>query len=41
MVIPYKLVLQTIDVVAKVMSAIAEVLNGRKKHDGNRNSKTK
>jgi hypothetical protein len=39
--IPYKVILQTIDVVANVLSAIADVLNGRRKHDGNRSGEKK
>ena len=42
MAIQYKLILQAIDVMANVLSAIAEALNGRrKKDDGNRSGKKK
>jgi hypothetical protein len=41
MAIPYKVILHTIDVVANVMSAIADVLNGRRKHDGKRSGEKK
>ena len=42
MLIPYKLILEIINVAANVLSAIAETLNGgRKKDDSNRSSKKK
>ena len=41
MAIPYKLILHAIDVMANVLTAVAEALNGRRKHDGNRSGKKK
>ena len=41
MAIPYKLILQAIDVAANVLTAIAEALNGRRKNDTGRSSKKK
>ena len=42
MAIPYKLILQIIDLAANVLTAITEALNGgRKRNDGNRSSKKK